>query len=175
VRGSLCYQLPASARGGIHGRRALSSPSWKISAHLRGQAFAAQRIHPDVTAPTRRAVSSVPLEGELDFPFHRARALKGPRFPDMLARRKPSLCDRLGALPLPVGATTFGPTTCMLGHRLPSCVRRCRRADTTPPRLCMTTSSPSESSSPRRASSTCFDVRIRCRVSSRSSRPSALM
>ena len=89
---SLCYQLPGIARGGT---TLVVSPLIALMedqvAQLVRRGFAAERIHSGRQRAESRAVCKAYLDGALDFLFIAPERLKVPGFPEMLARRKPTL------------------------------------------------------------------------------------
>ena len=94
---SLCYQLPALARrgSGHHATALVISPLIALmddQAHkLSALGLRVARIHSGLDRDTARAACRDYLTGELDFLFIAPERLRVPGFPEMLARRKPSL------------------------------------------------------------------------------------
>src|SRR5215472_1061924 len=94
---SLCYQLPALARraSGEHATALVISPLIALmddQAHkLSALGLRVARIHSGLDRDTARAACRDYLTGELDFLFIAPERLRVPGFPEMLARRKPSL------------------------------------------------------------------------------------
>lgn len=89
---SLCYQLPGIARGGT---TLVVSPLIALMedqvAQLTRRGLAAERIHSGRPRADARAVCRAYLDGALDFLFIAPERLRVPGFPEMLARRKPTL------------------------------------------------------------------------------------
>jgi len=89
---SLCYQLPALARGGTG---LVVSPLIALmddqAAKLTGKGLRVARIHSGLARETAREACRAYLDGALQFLFIAPERLRVPGFPEMLAKRRPSL------------------------------------------------------------------------------------
>ncbi|WP_275939359.1 RecQ family ATP-dependent DNA helicase [Polyangium spumosum] len=118
---SLCYQLPGIAR---RGTTLVVSPLIALMedqvGKLRAQGFAAERIHSGRDRQSSRAACAEYLAGRLDFLFIAPERLRVPGFPEMLAKRKPTLVAVDEAHCISHWGHDFRPEYRMLGQRLPS-------------------------------------------------------
>ena len=89
---SLCYQLPALARGGT---ALVISPLIALmddqAAKLSALGLNVARIHSGLPREAAREACRAYLDGTLDFLFIAPERLRVPGFPEMLAKRKPGL------------------------------------------------------------------------------------